>query len=106
MEAPDIEKVGLYLREWSRQTNLLSKIPEKAQKGFATLELSLTCIGVLSDFLAVGTNVGIIYWYDRRRDTLERLKIEVSTYKKQRISYTKIFKIDAKLQTLNLNEGV
>lgn len=66
------------LREWSQQINLLSKIPEKAQKGFMTMDLHLTCVGVISDYIALGTNVGLIYWYNRNQDTLERFKFEVS----------------------------
>jgi len=69
-----------YLREWSPPIGLLSKIPEKAQKGFTTLDLALTCLSALPDYLAVGTNVGLIYWYDRKRDNLERLKVEVRVW--------------------------
>jgi len=65
-------------REWSPLSNLLAKIPLKAQKNYATMDLSFTCIAVDSKFLAIGTNVGLLYWYDREHDLLERLKIEVT----------------------------
>ena len=82
-QASPVADSELSLREWSQQINLLSKIPEKAQKGFMTLDLHLTCIGVISDYIALGTNVGLIYWYNRKQDSLERLKFEVSDGKNE-----------------------
>lgn len=71
------EPVGLFLREWGPLNNLLSKIPMKAQKGLTTLDLKLTCIAVVTDYLILGTNVGLVYWYSRKTDVLDRLKANV-----------------------------
>jgi hypothetical protein len=67
----------LLLREWGPMYELLSRIPLKAQKGLATLDLKLTCVAAAAEFLAIGTNVGLVYWYNRKLDLLERLKTEV-----------------------------
>lgn len=71
---------GLNLKEWNSMEHLLNKIPLKAQKGLTTFDLEITCVAAVDDYLALGTNVGLIYWYRRSTDVLERLKIEVSTY--------------------------
>ncbi|KAG8226574.1 hypothetical protein J437_LFUL007266, partial [Ladona fulva] len=67
------------LREWTPMTHLLQQIPLKAQKGLFTHDLNLTCVDCLSDFLVLGTNLGLVYWYDRRKDKLQRLRCENST---------------------------
>jgi hypothetical protein len=67
----------LLLREWGPMYELLSRIPLKAQKGLVTLDLKLTCVAAAAEFLAIGTNVGLVYWYNRKLDLLERLKTQV-----------------------------
>ncbi|XP_071450036.1 WD repeat-containing protein CG11141 [Hetaerina americana] len=64
------------LREWTPMTRFLQKIPLKAQRGLFTHDLNLTCVDCLPDYLVLGTNVGIVYWYDRRKDELQRLRCE------------------------------
>jgi len=74
---------NISLKEWSTLINLLARIPVKAQKGLSTLDLKLTCISTISDkseeILVIGTNVGIVYWYNRKTDVLDRLRCEVSS---------------------------
>jgi hypothetical protein len=76
----DDPSVGI-LREWAPLTNLLQQIPQKAQKGLFTQDINFTCIDVLPDFIAIGTNVGLVYWYNRKTEELQRLRCEVSCVK-------------------------
>ncbi|XP_043280141.1 WD repeat-containing protein CG11141 [Venturia canescens] len=64
------------LREWAPLTNLLQQIPIKLQNGLFTQDISFTCIDALSEFLAVGTNCGLIYWFDRQTSHVQRLRCE------------------------------
>lgn len=73
MEATDARA----LREWSPLTDVFAKIPLKVQKGFFFVELNVTCIDALDDFLALGTDVGIVYWYNRQNANVQKLRTEV-----------------------------
>ncbi|KAF4530166.1 hypothetical protein B566_EDAN001423 [Ephemera danica] len=64
------------LREWAPLSNLLQQIPQKAQKGLFTQDINFTCIDALPDFIAIGTNVGLVYWYNRKTKELQRLRCE------------------------------
>lgn len=60
-------------REHSPYIQLLSKIPSRVHRGMVGYDLNLTCIAVHPKFLALGTNAGLVYWYDRGQDVLQRL---------------------------------
>ncbi|XP_044270241.1 WD repeat-containing protein CG11141 [Tribolium madens] len=64
------------LKEWAPLTDLFTKLPTKIQNGLFTQEVKLTCLDVLPEFLALGTNVGLVYWYDRKKKDLQRLRCE------------------------------
>ncbi|KRT79596.1 hypothetical protein AMK59_8493 [Oryctes borbonicus] len=64
------------LREWAPLTDLFNKLPTKIQNGIFTQEIQLTCVDVLSEFIALGTNVGVVYWYNRKKKDLQRLRCE------------------------------
>lgn len=66
------------IREFTPLLHLLSRIPLKAQKGLTTLPLNFTCVAAAGEFLALGTNVGLIYWFNRTSLRLDRLKTEVA----------------------------
>lgn len=68
------------LREWAPLTDLYNKLPIRTQNGIFSQEIKMTCIDILPEFLAIGTNVGIVYWYDRKKKDLQRLRCEVRTY--------------------------
>lgn len=68
---------GSTLREWSPLTNLFNLLPTKSHSGLFYHDVKLTCIDVLPEFLALGTNLGIVYWYDRKNKSLQRLRCEV-----------------------------
>lgn len=66
------------LREWQPIDNVFHKIPPKIQKGFFFQELHITCIDALPEYLAFGSNVGIIFWYNRHNGNVQKLRTEVS----------------------------
>eukprot|EP00105_Crassostrea_gigas_P024495 XP_011444749.1 PREDICTED: tectonin beta-propeller repeat-containing protein 2 isoform X2 [Crassostrea gigas] len=54
---------------------LLSQIPRRAQKGLlTTCDLILKCVDANADYIALGTNVGVIYLFDRKKELIEKLK--------------------------------
>lgn len=65
------------LREWSPLSDLFNLLPTKSQSGLFYYDVKLTCVDVLPEFLALGTNLGIVYWYDRKNQNLQRLRCEV-----------------------------
>ncbi|RLU23315.1 hypothetical protein DMN91_003519 [Ooceraea biroi] len=64
------------LREWAPLSILLQQIPAKKQNGIFMQDISFTCIAVLPEFIAIGTNHGLIYWYNREKQDLQRLRCE------------------------------
>ncbi|XP_043252991.1 WD repeat-containing protein CG11141 [Colletes gigas] len=64
------------LREWAPLANLLQQIPAKIQNGLFTHNINFTCIDALPEFLAIGTNHGLVYWYNREKQDLQRLRCE------------------------------
>lgn len=76
MTTPMCEDVGP-LREWAPLAALLQKIPAKIQSGLFTYDVNFTCIDAVPEFIAIGTNVGIVYWYNRESQDLQKLRCEV-----------------------------
>lgn len=66
------------LREWAPLTDLYNKLPIRIQNGIFSQEIKMTCVDILPEFLAVGTNIGVVYWFDRCKKDLQRLRCEVS----------------------------
>ncbi|KAK9751564.1 hypothetical protein QE152_g4917 [Popillia japonica] len=64
------------LREWAPLTDLFNKLPTRIQNGIFNQEVQLTCVDVLPEFIALGTNVGVVYWYNRKKKDLQRLRCE------------------------------
>ncbi|KAG5880173.1 hypothetical protein JTB14_001663 [Gonioctena quinquepunctata] len=64
------------LREWAPLTELFAKLPTKTQHGIFFQDIKLTCVDILPEFMALGTNVGIVYWFDRRKRDMQRLRCE------------------------------
>lgn len=78
MESDDLDIRNL--REWQPVTDVLLKIPTKIQKGLFFQELNITCIDALPEFLALGSDVGIIFWYNRNTGNTQKLRTEVCNY--------------------------
>lgn len=58
---------------------LLSQIPKKAQKGMLMqCDLNLLSLDANENFIALGSNVGVIFLYNRKSKELERLRTHVS----------------------------
>ncbi|XP_078047877.1 uncharacterized protein LOC144475652 isoform X2 [Augochlora pura] len=64
------------LREWAPLALLLQQIPAKIQNGLFMHNINFTCIGALAEFIAIGTNHGIVYWYNRENQDLQKLQCE------------------------------
>ncbi|XP_014488983.1 PREDICTED: WD repeat-containing protein CG11141 [Dinoponera quadriceps] len=64
------------LREWAPLSTLLQQIPARIQTGIFTQDVSFTCIAALTEFIAIGTNRGLVYWYNREKQDLQRLRCE------------------------------
>lgn len=75
------------LREWSPLSDLLSKIPTRIQKTFFYQDVNITCIDVLPDFIALGSDVGIVFWYNRSTGDVQKLRSEVIEEFSQFINY-------------------
>ncbi|KAH8331737.1 hypothetical protein KR074_010628 [Drosophila pseudoananassae] len=67
------------IREWAPLTELIDRIPARLQRGFFPANLNLTCVDASEDFLAVGSDAGIVFWHNRRTGEMQKLKAEVAT---------------------------
>ena len=47
-------------------TDFLSRIPEKKGFGLTSVSIEFTCIDSTEDFIAVGSNVGLVFIYHRK----------------------------------------
>lgn len=65
------------IREWAPLTELFNKLPTKITKGLLQKDIKLTCVDVLTEYLVLGTNVGLIYLFDRKTRNLLSLPCEV-----------------------------
>ncbi|KAK6181171.1 hypothetical protein SNE40_009090 [Patella caerulea] len=58
---------------------LMSQIPRKAQRGLLMqCELVLTCVDVSDQYIVLGTNIGLVFLYNRDKTSMERLRTESS----------------------------
>lgn len=67
----------LLLSEWAPLSDLLEKIPTKIQRGLFYIDVNITCLDVLPEFIAIGTDIGISFWYNRLTGDLQKLRSEV-----------------------------
>lgn len=65
------------LREYSSVSYCLNKIPLKVRRGLSIVEVQFKCFDVVEEFIAIGTNIGVIYWCNRKTNEIERLRPEV-----------------------------
>lgn len=67
-------------QEHARLDSLLGQIPKKAQQGLLMqCDLVLTCIDADSNYIALGTNIGLTFLYNRKDQSMQRLKSETSS---------------------------
>ncbi|XP_055528146.1 WD repeat-containing protein CG11141 [Wyeomyia smithii] len=68
------------LREWTPLVDLVGKLPTSVQRGLLFHDVSITCLDLVDEFIALGTNVGIVFWYNRKTCAVDRLQVEGSGY--------------------------
>ncbi|KAK2826857.1 hypothetical protein Q5P01_021071 [Channa striata] len=64
------------LREFCPLYYLLNAIPPKVQRGFRSVVVYLTALDCSSDFLAVGSSIGMLYLYCRRLAHMNKYSLE------------------------------
>ncbi|XP_017079362.1 WD repeat-containing protein CG11141 [Drosophila eugracilis] len=67
------------IREWAPLTEVIDHIPARLQRGFFPANLNLTCVDATEQFLAMGSDAGIVFWYNRRTGEMQKLKAEIAT---------------------------
>lgn len=65
------------LREWNPLSELLAQIPLRVQRNLFFNDLSITCIQVLEEFVVLGTDAGIVLWFNQMKSEMQRLHTEV-----------------------------
>lgn len=65
------------IREWAPLTDVLDRIPTRINRGLFPADLSITCIDAIEEFLALGTDAGIVFWYNRQTGQIQKLRPEV-----------------------------
>ena len=63
-------------REWSPLEHVLTRVPLRVSGHLPGLgvDQEVTCLAAHPSYLALGTSAGMIYWYNRREDSLKRLE--------------------------------
>lgn len=67
------------LCEWFPLSDVFQKIPLKIQKGIFFSDLNVTCVDAVDEFIALGSDAGIVFWYNRRINQVQKLRTEVRT---------------------------
>ncbi|KAJ8333335.1 hypothetical protein SKAU_G00422310 [Synaphobranchus kaupii] len=64
------------LKEFCPLYYLLNSIPAKVHKGFRSVLLYLTALDASSDYIAVGSSIGMLYLYCRRLSQMNKYNLE------------------------------
>ncbi|MGH0177212.1 UNVERIFIED_CONTAM: hypothetical protein FKN15_011858 [Acipenser sinensis] len=64
------------LKEFCPLYYLLNAIPAKVQKGFRSVLVYLTALDASSDYIAVGSSIGMLYLYCRRLNQMKKYNLE------------------------------
>ncbi|KNC24193.1 WD repeat-containing protein, partial [Lucilia cuprina] len=67
------------IREWAPLTDVLDRIPTRINRGLFPADLNITCIDAVEEFFALGTDAGIVFWYNRQNGDIQKLKAETTT---------------------------
>lgn len=69
------------LREYAPLDSLFRLLPKKAQRVLAlsqsNIDVELTCVDASSEFIVLGSNISIVYVFDRQEQQLAKLRCEV-----------------------------
>ena len=70
------------LREYAPLDALLRLLPKKAQRALtlsqSAIDVEYTCVDATSEFIVLGSNISVVYIFDRQDQQLGKLKCEVS----------------------------
>ncbi|XP_060685235.1 tectonin beta-propeller repeat-containing protein 2 isoform X1 [Hemiscyllium ocellatum] len=66
-------------KEFSPLSYLLNAIPTKVQKGFRNVLVHLTALDSNNDYIAVGSDIGMLYLYCRRLNKMTKYNLEGKT---------------------------
>nr|XP_014090842.1 WD repeat-containing protein CG11141 [Bactrocera oleae] len=66
------------IREWAPLTDIMEKIPVRMIRslGIFPADLNITCVDAISEFIVLGSDAGIVFWYDRYSGELQKLRTE------------------------------
>lgn len=65
------------IREWAPLTDVVDRIPTRINRGLFPADLNITCIDAVEEFFALGTDAGMVFWYNRETGQIQKLKAEV-----------------------------
>ena len=65
------------LGEYSSMRYCLNEIPQRVRRGLSIVDVHFTCFDVTEEFIVIGTNIGVIYWSNRKTNELKRLRPQV-----------------------------
>lgn len=63
-------------REWAPLDFLNEKIPLRYHQGFVTKDLIYTCVAVSCDSIVIGSNAGVLFWFNRAVQHVIRKSID------------------------------
>ncbi|XP_004917231.1 tectonin beta-propeller repeat-containing protein 2 isoform X2 [Xenopus tropicalis] len=72
------QRVGTF-KEFCPLYSILNAIPAKVQKGFRSILVYLTALDANSDFIAVGSSIGMLYLYCRHTSQMKKYSLEGKT---------------------------
>ncbi|NP_001084519.1 tectonin beta-propeller repeat containing 2 L homeolog [Xenopus laevis] len=72
------QQVGTF-KEFCPLYSILNAIPAKVQKGFRSILVYLTALDANSDFIAVGSSIGMLYLYCRHTSQMKKYSLEGKT---------------------------
>lgn len=83
--------VQITLKEFCPLYYLYNNIPVKVQKGFRSVQVYLTALDTSSDYIAVGSSIGMLYLYCRHLSQMNKYSLEVSNIFKLNFHDYRIF---------------
>lgn len=63
-------------REWVPLHHLIEKIPPRFHQGFVSKDLVLTCVTVSCDSILLGSNAGVLFWFNRSNHNVNRRNVD------------------------------
>ncbi|XP_077865720.1 tectonin beta-propeller repeat-containing protein 2-like [Saccoglossus kowalevskii] len=80
LEPQSVIGKDVILKEFKPLSYLHNLLPHKAQKGIKNIDIELTCIDVNTNYIGLGSNIGLVFLFDRKHQQLVRLKCESGSH--------------------------